>query len=140
MTKSKMALICAWFSSFMLSVFLILIIPENYTSVVITALVFDGVAFLSQFILWLKHAKEAQSAEGIFQKAPIFSVSCAYLAIEFAFSLICAAFSSALSFKAVLIINVCIFAVVWVLICALIGSKSHIQQVESRQKNNHVEL
>ena len=140
MIKNKWALICAWFITFALSVFLILIIPDQYTSVIIAVLIFDCIAFISQLILWLQSSKGNQSAEGIFQNAPVFVVSCAYLAIECVFNVICAALPNALPFKTVLIVNVCILAVAWIVIAALYGTKNHIQRVGSRQKNNHVEL
>lgn len=140
MIKSKKALIILWGIAFALSLFLVLIIPTQITGITIVTLVFDCVGFISQLILWLNLARKKQSAMDVFGNAPAAVVSCAYLAILLVLSIICGVFPNVFSIKTAVIVDVIIMAGAWLLLVALLGGKGHIQRVDSRQRDHHIEL
>lgn len=140
MIKNKKALIILWGIAFALTLFLVLIIPAQITGTAIVALVFDCVGFISQLILWLNLAREKQSAKDVFGNAPAAVVSCVYLAILFVLSILCSAFPNVFYIKTAVIVDVIIMAAAWLLLVSLLGGKSHIQRVDSRQRDHHIEL
>ena len=140
MIKSKKALIILWGIAFALTLFLVLIIPAQITGIIIVAIVFDCVGFISQLVLWLKLAHGERSAKDVFGNAPAAVVSCVYLAILIGLSILCSAFPNMFSIKAAVIVYVIIMALAWLLLVALLGGKGHIQRVDSRQRDHHIEL
>ena len=139
MIKSKRAFLILWGIVFALTVFLLLIIPTRITGITIVTLVFDCVGFISQLILWSKLARGEQNAADVFENTPAAVVTCVYLAILFVLSILSGALNL-LSVKATLIANIIILAAVWILLIALFGVKGHIQRVNSRQRDHHIEL
>ena len=136
----KKALLILWGIAFALTLFLLLIIPEQITGITIVALVFDCVGFISHLILWLNLARGKQGAKNVFWNAPVAVVSCVYLAILFVLSILCSAFPNMFSIKTDVIVNVIIMVVTWLLLVALLGVKGHIQRIDSRQRDHRTEL
>ena len=140
MMKSKKALTVIWCLAFALSAFLILYIPDNINRIVIIAMVFTCVGYLSQLLLWLRLLRTPQGAEGRFRNMPVAVVSGAYLASVSALGIICSAVQNSIPEKTVVIIYTVILIAAWIVIAALLGTKGYIQRVDSGQKNHHVEL
>ena len=53
MSKKNMLAIVVWTLAFALSVFVLLVIPSQYTSSIFITLIFDVVTFISTLIFWL---------------------------------------------------------------------------------------
>lgn len=140
MIKSKKALIIFWGIAFALTLFLVLIIPAQITGITVVALVFDCVGFFSQLILWLKLSRGEERAKDVFRNAPAAVVTCVYLAILFVLSILYGVFPNTLTVKTAVIANVIIMAATWLLLVALLGAKGHIQRIDSRQRDHHIEL
>lgn len=129
-----------WFLGFALSVFLLMIIPDSYSSSIWVTLVFDIIAFISQLILWLTLFKGKVDAQGTFYRTPAMTLSMIYIAVQFVICVIMGFAGKTISFKASLIVNfvVCIF--IWILILMLGLARDHAQRIDSRQKNHYTEL
>ncbi len=140
MGKSKIIKCVIWFLAFALSVFLLLVIPNSYSQSIWVTLVFDTIAFVSQLILWLTIFNRSIVAKGIFNRYPTMLISSLYLAIEFIVCVIVAVAGSSISFKMSLIINLIIMVVAWIILLMMILSKNHVERIDSRQKDHHVEL
>lgn len=140
MGKSKIIKCVIWFLAFALSVFLLLVIPNSYSQSIWVTLVFDTIAFVSQLVLWLTIFNKPVGAKGVFNRYPTMLISSLYLVIEFIICVIVAVAGSSISFKMSLIINFIIMVVAWIILLMMILSKDHVERIDSRQKDHHVEL
>lgn len=140
MGKSKIIKCVIWFLAFALSVFLLLVIPNSYSQSIWVTLVFDTIAFVSQLVLWLTIFNRPIGAKGVFNRYPTMLISSLYLVIEFIICVIVAVAGSSISFKMSLIINFIIMVVAWIILLMMILSKNHVERIDSRQKDHHVEL
>ena len=52
MKKARVITISVWMLLFIVSIFLLLVIPNNYTNVIWATLTFAIIAFVSQLVLW----------------------------------------------------------------------------------------
>ena len=131
MINRKTAFLILWGTAFALTLFL---------GITLVALVFDCVGFISQLILWLKLARGEQSATDVFRNAPAAVVTCVYLASLLVLSILYGVFPNIFPVKTAVIVNVIIMAAAWLLLVALQGMKGHIQRIDSRQRDHHIEL
>lgn len=120
-----------------LTLFLALIIPKTYTSQIWAVVVFDIIAFVSQFVIWFEKVK---SQEKTFYRYPAMVISTIYLVLQLIISTVVAVVNDAISFKAVLIINFLLLVIMWVLILSSRMARDKIESLDSRQKNHHIEL
>lgn len=140
MNKNRKIGIIVWIIGFALSVFLLLVIPEQRSSSVYLTLVFDIVAFVSVLTLWLSLFKQEKTPKEQFYVSPAITMSAVYLVIQF---IICVAeglLVDKISFRGTLILNFVATAVMWILILSTLITKNHAQRVDLRQKDHHVEL
>lgn len=140
MRKSKKYGIAIWLIVFALSLVLLLIVPDRYTRSVYVTLIFDCVAFISQLILWLCQFREEITPEDSFPVSPAMTMSGVYLTAQFIVCAAAAIFAEDLAFKAALLLNIILMALMWVLILATLSTKNHTKRIDSRQKNHHTEL
>lgn len=140
MGKSNIIRFVIWFLSFTLSVIVLLVIPNSYNQSILTTLVFDAIAFVSQLVLWLTIFNKPIGAKGIFNRYPTMLISLIYLAIEFIVCVIVAVAGTSIPFKTTLIINFIIMVIAWIVILMMILSKDYVERIDSRQKDHHVEL
>jgi hypothetical protein len=120
-----------------LTLFLALIIPKTYTAQIWAVVVFDIIAFVSQFVIWFEKVK---SQEKTFYRYPAMVISTIYLVLQLIISTVVAVVNDAISFKAVLIINFLLLVIMWVLILSSRMARDKIESLDSRQKNHHIEL
>lgn len=139
MSRKRVGVII-WFLGFALSVFLLMVIPNNYSPAIWVTLVFDSVAFISQLFLWLTLFKGKIDAQGTFYRTPAMMVSVIYMVIQFVICIVTGVVGTMLSFKVALIINFVVCILMWILILMLGLAKEHAQRIDSRQKNHHTEL
>lgn len=132
--------ILIWLLGFIMSIFLILIIPEYYSNIIWCALAFDVIAFVSQLFLWIDLLKSTGSPKDIFWGSPVMAVSAVYLIIQFVICIVSIMLQDSLSLKTMLIGNFVLMAVAWIIILATINAKDYIGRVDSCQKNHHIKL
>ena len=140
MEKAKVIKYVIWFLAFALSVFLLLVIPSSYSQSIWVTLVFDVIAFVSQLILWLTIFNRPVGAKGVFNRYPTMLVSSLYLIVEFIICIVMAVMGSSIPFKMSLIINFIVMVIAWIILLMMILSKDHVERIDSRQKDHHVEL
>lgn len=129
-----------WGITFAFYVFLMLIIPDNYTSDIVITIVFTGIAYVSQLLLWLYLFNSETTSDELFYKSPIILVSIAYLIFQFVVAMIKVYTGWTEAFKTTLIINISGLFIVWFLIILLIGVNAHIKNVDSRQEDHRTIL
>ena len=140
MGKSKIIKCIIWFLTFLLSVFLLLVIPNGYSQSIWVTLVFDVIAFVSQLILWLTIFNRPVGAKGVFNRYPTMLVSALYLIVEFIICIVTAVTGSLIPFKTSMIINFIVMVIAWIVLLMMILSKDHVERIDSWQKDHHVEL
>lgn len=140
MFKSKTLRCIVWFLCFSLSVFLLLVIPSSFNSVIWITLAFDTIAFISQFLLWSVLLNRIRYTQQVFNRYPCMVVSGSYLFVEFVLCIVAALKSTLMTVKVSLVINFVVMVVSWIIILLLIISKNHVERVDIRQKKHHIEL
>lgn len=140
MVKSKTTRLIVWLLCFALSVFLLFIIPNEFSQAVWVTLVFDVIAFVSQLILWMTVLGHVSEPKGVFNRYPVMMVSAFYMIAELILCIITSVIGTSLSMKTSLIINFVIMVIAWIIIILLINSKNHVERLDLRQKDHHVEL
>ncbi len=140
MGKFKIIKCAIWFLTFALSVFLLLVIPSGYSQSIWVTLVFDVIAFVSQLILWLTVFNRPVGAKGVFNRYPTMLVSALYLIVEFIVCIVTAVMESLIPFKTSMIINFIVMVIAWIILLMMVLSKDHVERIDSRQKDHHVEL
>lgn len=126
-----------WGLLLILTLFLVLIIPKECTAQTWTVVVFDIIAFASQFITWFAKAKTSKET---FYKYPAMAISSIYLILQFVISTLTAIINTGMPFKLLLIIEVLLLVIMWVLILSILMAKDKIESLDSRQKDHHIEL
>lgn len=126
-----------WILVLALTLFLTLIIPNQYTKQIWTVIIFDVISFVAQFLIWFMSTK---SAKETFYKYPAMTVTTTYGILQFVLSLIVAIVNTGMNFKLELILNFVLMVIMLVLILLTLMGKDKIESLDSRQKNHHTEL
>lgn len=126
-----------WGLLLVLTLFLALIIPKEYTAQIWTVVIFDVIAIASQFIIWFAKAKTSKET---FYKYPSMTVSSVYLILQFIISTLVAIINSGILFKLLLIVEVALLVIMWILILSTLIAKDKMENLDFRQKDNHIEL
>lgn len=129
--------IIIWFLLMALTLFLVFIIPSQYTKQIWTVVVFDIIAFASQLLTWFMRSKNAQ---GTFYKYPTIAVSTVYLILQFVISTVVAIANEAVPFKVLFTINFVLLVIMWLIILSALMARDKIESLGSRQKDHHIEL
>lgn len=140
LSRNRKLGIALWAIAFALSVFLTLIIPAHYCSSIFVTLTFDVIAYISVLILWINLFRNTNTPDDAFYNSPAITISTVYLAIQLILCIVVGLIVDTITFKMILILNVVLMAVAWFLILSTIITKGHVQRVDARQKNHHVEL
>ena len=140
MSKNKIIRISIWGILFALSVFLLFIIPEYFSSSIFVTLVFDCISFFSQLIVWSKLLKTNSKPNEVFLTTTTILLSIIYMIIQFIICVVTAIVNEGIPFKTSLIINVVLMVLMWALILASLNAKNHANRIDSRQKDQHVEI
>ena len=141
MDKSRIIRNVIWFLFFLFSIFVLLVIPENFNaSQIWITLAFDGIAFVSQLILWNVINNKLIDANKSFFNTPTICISLVYLVIQTILCVVIASIYKNISSKGTLIINFVIMILFWVVLLLTIMSKDHVERIEKRQKIHHTEL
>jgi len=128
----------AWVLVFVLSAFLLLIIPKSYDSTIWITLGFTVVAYVSQLILFLSLLAKQQTPNEVFYKTPTMTISSLYMIVQM---IICIVVPLAnWGIKTVLVVNFVVLILMWIVLCGLLAGKDHAKRIDSRQKDHHTVL
>ena len=123
-----------------LTLFLMLILPDRLNDTVVASVAFIVVGYVLQLLLCLRLSNTPHDAETLFINAPFTVVSGGYLLFVSVFSILCAVFSNAISVKAAIIAHVALLIVALIIQALLLGVRKHIHRVDARQKDHHISL
>ena len=137
MSKKNMLAIVVWTLAFALSVFVLLVIPSQYTSSIFITLIFDVVTFISTLIFWLTLYSSNKKSKDMFYRSPAMIISAFYLFIQFILCIVVGALGERIAFKVALTINFILFVIMWAIILSTLIANDHAIHVDSRQKDHH---
>ena len=139
MSNKKLG-IMIWGLCFALAMVLMFCLERGLTTTFWVTLGFVCVAFLSAFVFQILAWKTANTLDKQVLHFPGILLSNIYALIQLPICIIFSLGSNSISFKASIIINAIILIVAWVLILASLVGNDHIERVNRRQKDHHVEL
>lgn len=139
MKNNKLLGVVLWLLGLIVAHLTIFCLPKSYTAAVWITYGFTLFAFLSQLALWLYIWREPIEADGRFLHTPVLTLSVGYMLLQLVPCLVFTLWSAA-SPKIVVLANALLLIAMWALLVLAMIGKSHIQRVDSRQKNHHVEL
>ncbi len=115
----------------------LLIIPKQINSVIILAIIFSVISLILSMVAGVIARRFDRKS---YLPLPIMTVGWICIVLELVISLVVSLVSTIVPFKFSLIICVVIIAVEIFAIIASTAKNDHIEQLESRLKNNHREL
>ena len=99
---------------------------------------FTMFAFISQLVLWLVAWKKPMDGKQQFLHTPVLTYSLLHLAGQ---TVVCLIFAFVhASAKTTVLVNGLVLIVFWALMVLSLIGKNHIERVDRRQKDHHVEL
>lgn len=126
--------------AFILSVFLLFVIPAHISNGVYLTLLFDVIAYVSLLVLCITIFRTNKTPKETFYVSPAITLSTIYLVIQFVICIAEGLLVDKISLRGTLILNFITMAIMWFLIFSTLIAKIHAQRVDSRQKDHHVEL
>ena len=140
MHKNRIIGIAIWGIAFILSVFLLFVIPTHISKGIYLTLLFDVIAYVSSLVLWIIIFKTNNTPKEAFYVSPAITLSTVYLVIQFVICIVEGMMVDKISFRGTLILNFITMTVMWFLILSTLIAKNHAQRVDCRQRDHHVEL
>ena len=137
----NIGLIVIWLLLLILTNVLMFLLAGNLNAVFWIAFAFMLLAYLCVLFLQMTVWKGSKNMEQLFMKGSVIQISCIYLLIQSLVSVILAVLSAEIERPILpVIINVVIVVVFGILITAGLTGNEYIEKINSRQKNNHIEL
>ena len=140
MQKDYIIGIGVWALVFALSIFLLLVIPSQYTNSIFVTLGFDVFAFFSTLILWFIIFRSSDEPNDMAYHSPTMTVSAVYLIAQLILCAVAGALGEHFSFKVILTVNFILLIIMWALILSTLIINNHSKRVDSRQKDHHTVL
>lgn len=135
----KMGLI-VWGLCMLLCTVLIFSLEHGFTRTLIITIMFVCFAFISFFIFQSYIWKKGRTREGVFLKISSIIVSYFYLLVQIPICIIFSIGSNIISYKIAILVNMVLVVIVWGMILGGLVGNEHIEKVNNRQKNHHIEL
>ena len=139
MSNKKLGIII-WGLCFALAMVLMFCLERGLTTTFWVTLGFVCVAFLSALVFQMHVWKTSSKLDKQFLHFSGILLSNIYALIQLPICIIFSLGSDSIPFKASIIINAIILIVAWVLMLASLVGNNHIERVNSRRKDHHVEL
>lgn len=133
-------LIAIWSLSLILVNALLFLLAKALTATLWITFGFELFAFIAVLILWLSTFKNGNAADKQFLSIPTLTVSLSYLAFQFLMAIVFSLGAAAISARITTLIHIIVLIVAWIIMIGGLVGNSHIDKVNSRQKNNHREL
>ena len=140
MQKDYIIGIGVWALVFALSIFLLLVIPSQYTNSIFVTLGFDVFAFFSTLIFWFIIFRSSNEPNDMAYHSPAMTVSAVYLITQLILCVVAGALGEHFSFKVTLTVNFILLIIMWALILSTLIANDHAKRVDSRQKDHHTVL
>ena len=138
MKNNKLLGIVLWFLALAAVHLIVFLVARELTAALWISYGFTIFAFVSQLALWLAAWKKPMNGKSQFLHTPVLIYSLFYLLGQ---TMLCLIFAFVhISLKtAVLVNSLVLIAFLALMVLSLIG-KNHIERVDQRQKNHHIEL
>lgn len=139
MSNKKLGIII-WGLCFALAMILLFCLERGLTTTFWVTFGFVCVAFMSALVFQILIWKTANTLDEQVLHCPGIFLSNIYVLIQLPICIIFSLGSNSIPSKAAIIINAIILIGAWILIFASLVGNDHIERVNGRQKDHHVEL
>lgn len=139
MSNKKLGIII-WGLCLVLAMILLFCLERGLTTTFWVTFGFVCAAFLSALVFQILTWKSTNTLDKQVLHFSGILLSNIYVLIQLPICIVFSLGSNSIPFKASIIINAIIFIAAWVLILSSLVGNDHIERVNSRQKNHHVEL
>lgn len=139
MSNKKLGIII-WGLCLVLAMILLFCLERGLTTTFWVTLGFVCAAFLSALVFQILTWKSTNTLDKQVLHFSGILLSNIYVLIQLPICIVFSLGSNSIPFKASIIINAIIFIAAWVLILSSLVGNDHIERVNSRQKDHHVEL
>ena len=138
MKNNKSLGVGLWFLALAAVHLIVFLAARELTAALWIAYGFTIFAFVSQLMLWLVIWQKTLDGKQQFLHAPVLTYSLLYLAGQVVLCLIFAFVHA--SAKTAVFVNGLTLILFWALLVLSLIGKNHIERVDQRQKNHHIEL
>ena len=138
MKNNKLLGIALWGIGLAVECLLLLCLARTYSAAVWVTLGFTLFTFISQLVLWLYVWRKSLNGNDTFLHMPLFMISIWYMILQAAPCLLFAFWHPPAQIA--VLANAAISVVMWVLLILSMIAKGHIEKVDSRRKDHHIEL
>ena len=138
MKNNKSLGVGLWFLALAAVHLIVFLAARELTAALLIAYGFTIFAFVSQLVLWLVIWQKTLDGKQQFLHAPALTYSLLYLVGQVVLCLIFAFVRT--SAKTAVFVNGLTLILFWALLVLSLIGKNHIERVDQRQKNHHIEL
>ena len=138
MKNNKLLGVMLWFLSLAAVHLIVFLAARELTAALWISYGFTMFAFVSQLVLWLAAWKKPMDGKQQFLHTPVLAYSLLYLVGQTAVCLFFAFVHA--SVKTAVLVNGLVLIAFWALMVLSLIGKNHIERVDQRQKDHHVEL
>lgn len=138
MKNNKLLGVVLWFLALAAVYLIVFLAARELTAALWISYGFTMFAFASQLVLWLVAWKKPMNSKQQFLHTPVLTYSLLYLAGQ---TVLCLIFAFArASAKTAVLVNVLVLIAFWALMVLSLIGKNHIERIDRRQKDHHIEL
>lgn len=136
MKNNRILSLAAWVLGLAFSLLLIFLVPKDLTGAIYAVAGCTVLVYLLHLALWLT----LQKGKVKFYNLPPLVLSVSSLLVQTIWSIIVVFAAEVISIKTAILVNVLLIIIQAFVIVLAFVSKNHIESVNKRQKNHHVEL
>ncbi len=140
MNRNNKLGIAAWILGLVLANVLLFCLSREMTPTLWVTFGFVWFAFLSVLIFQLLVWKQIADSDTKVLHITALSVSYIYIVIQIPLCAVFAIGSGVIPWKAALLIHAVLMILAWLVIIGSLTGNDHVQKVDERQKNHHIEL
>lgn len=140
MKKNKKIGIAVWTIGLLLSMAILFCLEKGQTATFWITVAFVCIAFISVLIFQLQVWKKIGSPDERFLHLPAITISIIYITVQIPVCMIFALGSGVIPYKIAILVNAALLIIAWILALSALAGNDYIQNVNGRQKDNHIEL
>ena len=125
---------------FILCIAILLVINKGFLATLWITLAFVCFAFVSTIVFQLCVWNKMKATKNHVLYIPAITVSSIYLILQIPVCIVFALCSESVFPQLCIMVNLILFVLNWALVIACLAGNDHIQRVNSRHKNHHIEL
>ena len=140
MSRNKKIGFVIWALSFVLVLILMLCLKTEITPTFYITLVFVCVTFVSSLLFQIIIWKNSKSLDKQVLHLSVITISNIYVLLQIPIGIIFSIRATYISTKVTILVNAVLLIIIWILMFSSLVGNDHVEKVNNRQKNHHIEL